>query len=315
MPDFRLHPQTRPAAVALTVGHLPRMLEFYQKLLGLRLHRRAEGLAVLGAGGPDLLYLYEERTARRYRGVSGLYHFAVLLPDRRELARVIARLIQAGYPNAPTDHIMTKTTYLDDPEGNGIELYCESPEDGEFVVDSARFYARRRDGTWSDGREPLDLRALFRHLQPGDDLTAPMPPQTRIGHVHLHVGDLEAAMRFYVDALGFDHKGLMRLFRMGMVSVDGYHHHIGLNTWQGEGAPPAPADAAGLRWFALALPDEAAREAALANLRRHGVSPEPHELGWQVRDPAHNRVVLTVQPEVVVLAAQEEARLKATLMA
>lgn len=293
MSDFRLHPKTRPAAVALTVNNLSRLLDFYQKLLGLRLHRREGSLAVLGAGGPDLLYLYEERTAQRYRGVSGLYHFAVLLPDRRELARAIGRLLQARYPNAPTDHIMTKTTYLDDPEGNGIELYCESPEDGEFVVEGGRFYARRNDGTWSDGREPLDLRALFGHLRPGDDLAASMPPETRIGHVHLHVGNLDAAMRFYHEALGFDDKGLMRAFRMGMVSVDGYHHHIGFNTWQGEGAADAPADAAGLRWFALALPDEAAREAALANLRSHGAQPEPHELGWQTRDPSGNRVVLT----------------------
>ncbi|PJF45306.1 MAG: glyoxalase, partial [Candidatus Thermofonsia Clade 3 bacterium] len=103
--------------------------------------------------------------------------------------------------------------------------------------------------------------ALFAHLRRDDDPRAPAPPETRIGHVHLHVGDLEQAMRFYCDVLGFDNKGLMRVFRMGMASVDGYHHHIGLNTWQGEGAPPAPPDAAGLRWFSLALPDEAAREA------------------------------------------------------
>lgn len=302
MPGFRLHPQTRPAAVALTVVNLSQPLDFYQHLLGLRLHRQENGVAALGAGGSELLYLIEDRNARRYRGTSGLYHFAVLLPDRRELARAIARLIRARYPNAPTDHIMTKTTYLEDPEGNGIELYCESPEDGEFVVDSQRFYARRADGSLSDGRESLDLRALFSHLRPDDDLDAPMPPSTRIGHVHLHVGDLDQAVRFYCDVLGFDNKGLMRLFRMGMASVGGYHHHIGLNTWQGEGAPPAPPDAAGLRWFSLALPDEAAREAVLANVRRHGLTPEPHDLGWQVRDPAGNRVVLTVRSEAAATA-------------
>lgn len=300
MSAFHLDPRTRPAAVALTVVNLSPLLDFYQTLVGLRLHRRENGLAVLGAGGPDLLYLVEDRAARRYRGTSGLYHVAVLFPNRRELARAIARLIQARYPNAPTDHVMTKTTYLDDPEGNGIELYCESPEDGVFVVDGQRFYARWADGRWSDGREPLDLRALFAHLRHDDNLWAPAPPETRIGHVHLHVGNLEQAMRFYGDVLGFDNKGLMRVFRMGMVSVDGYHHHIGLNTWQGEGAPPAPPDAAGLRWFSLALPDEAALEAVLANVRRHELTPEPHEMGWQIRDPSGNRVVLTVNPEVAV---------------
>ena len=308
MTKFRLHPKTRPGAVALTVIDLPRMVDFYQRLLGLRLHARSEDVAVLGAGGPDLLYLYENPNARRYRGVCGLYHFAVLLPDRRELARAIARLLQARHPNAPTDHIMTKTTYLDDPEGNGIELYCESPEDGEFVVDGQRFYARRADGSWSDGREPLDLHALFRHLRPGDDLAAPMPPPTRIGHVHLHVGDLEEAMRFYCDVLGFDDKGLMRLFRMAMVSVDGYHHHIGLNTWQGEGAPPAPPDAAGLRWFSLALPDDAALESVLENVRHHGLTPEPHAFGWQVCDPFNHRIVLTVDPALAAAALQEESQ-------
>jgi len=311
MNAFRLHPKTRPAAVALTVIDLSRTLDFYQRLLGLRLHRRHNGVAVLGAGGPDLLFLYEDRKAQRYRGVCGLYHFAVLLPDRRELARVIARLIQARYPNAPTDHIMTKTTYLDDPEGNGIELYCESPEDGKFVVDGQRFYAQRADGSWSDGREPLDLHALFSHLRPGDDLSAPMPPATRIGHVHLHVGNLDEAVRFYCNVLGFDNKGLMRLFRMAMVSVDGYHHHIGLNTWQGEGALPAPPDATGLRWFSLALPNDAALEAVLENVRRQGLTPEPHEFGWQVDDPCRNRVVLTVNPALVAAAVQEESQREA----
>jgi catechol 2,3-dioxygenase len=292
MADFHLHPKTRPGAVALTVANLARTQDFYQTMLRLRPHRQENGMVVLGAGGPDLLYLYEDRAARRVRGTSGLYHFALLFPDRRELARAIARLIQARYPNAPTDHIMTKTTYLDDPEGNGIELYCESPEDGEWLMDGQRFYARRADGTWSDGREPLDLHALFSHLHAGDDLSAPAPSATRIGHVHLHVGDLMAAMHFYRDVLGFDDKGLLRAFRMGMVAVDGYHHHIGFNTWQGEGAPPARADAAGLRWFTLALPDDAALAAVLANVRRHGLTPEPHVLGWQVRDPSGNCVVL-----------------------
>lgn len=292
MPDFSLPPETIPGSVALTVTDLAHSLDFYQRLLGLRLHRREEGSAALGAGGRDLVLLQENPAARRTRGTTGLYHFAILLPNRRELARLIARLIQSRYPNAPTDHIMTKTTYLNDPDGNGIELYCESPEDGAFVIDGERFYARRADGTLSDGREPLDLQALFAHLQPDDDLAAPMPPETRLGHVHLHVADLEAAMHFYTRILGFDDMGLMRLFRMGMVSVGGYHHHIGLNTWQGEGAPPPPEGAIGLRYYTLLLPDRAALEALRAHLEQAQVSFEANGQGIWVQDPAANKILL-----------------------
>ncbi|MFQ5614383.1 MAG: VOC family protein [Anaerolineae bacterium] len=295
MSEFSIHPQTHIGTVALTVTSLERSLDFYQRLIGFRLHRREENVAFLGAGGPDLLALRENPQARHYRGTCGLYHFAVLFPDRRELARPIARLFNARYLNHPTDHIMTKTTYLDDPDGNGIELYCESPEDGEFVIDGQRFYARRADGSLSDGREPLDLEALFKHLQPGDDLNAPVSAETRIGHMHLHVADLDEAMRFYHNILGFDNKGLMRSFRMGMVSAGGYHHHIGLNTWQGEGAPPPPEDAMGLRWFSILLPDQAALAEVLARVKAAGVKPARHDRGWLVRDPFRNAVVLTVK--------------------
>jgi len=294
MSDFRLPPQTRPGAVALTVASLERMIPFYEQVIGLRVRRREPGRAVLGVDGADLLHLIENPHGRRVRGVTGLYHFALLLPSRRELARAVARLFDLRYPSAPTDHIMTKTTYLDDPEGNGIELYCESPEDGEFVIEGGRFYARRADGSWSDGREPLDLEALFAHLQPGDDLHAPMPTETRIGHVHLHVADLDASRRFYCEILGFDDRGLTRDFRMGMVSVGGYHHHIGYNTWQGEGAPPPPADALGLHWFSLRLPDEAALQALEAHLRvlKVPVRRDDHVL-W-LQDPSANTLRITL---------------------
>ncbi len=302
---FRIHPQTHIGTVALTVTDLNRALDFYQHLMGFQVHRREDRVAYLGAGGPDLLILHENPNARRYRGTCGLYHFAILVPNRGELARVIARLMRARYPNYPTDHIMTKTTYLDDPDGNGIEVYCESPEDGEYVTSGDTFRARRADGTWSNGREPLDLDALFAHLDPEDDLTAPLPRETRIGHVHLHVADLDEAMRFYHGVLGFDNQGVMRRFRMAMVSAGGYHHHIGLNTWQGEGAPPAPSDAVGLRWFSVVLPDESALDEVLARVRASSIVPQPHPHGWVVDDPLGNRVVLTTR--AIWLASRERS--------
>ncbi|MBI4769162.1 MAG: VOC family protein [Chloroflexi bacterium] len=191
---------------------------------------------------------------------------------------------------------MTKTTYLDDPEGNNIELYCESPEDGVFIVNAnGEFYARHADGAPSDGREPLDLEALFSHLTEDDRLDQPVPPETRMGHFHLYVSDLDKTRQFYHDLLGFDDMGMARGFRMGMVSAGGYHHHIGFNTWQGEGAPPPPPDAVGLRWFEIRLPDLAELGKVADRVRQAGIPIEEHDEGLFVSDPSRNGVILTTR--------------------
>src|SRR6188474_2107819 len=201
---YSIHPATRIGYVSLNVANLENQLAFYQQALGFHLHWRDGNKAGLGGGNADLLQLVEQPDYKRYQRVTGLYHFAVLFPDRRELARAIARLFVLKYPNSPTDHIMTKTTYLDDMEGNGIELYTESPEDGTWTMKNGTFETRRADGSWSDGREPL------------------------------HVRDVNEALDFYHGLIGFDIMGNAKNFRMGFVSAGGYHHHIGLNTWQGE---------------------------------------------------------------------------------
>ena len=289
-----IHPDTHPGAVHLNITDLPRSIDFYVNLLGLHLNKQDSSTASLGAGGKDLVVLTENPAAKKYARTTGLYHMAILFPDRRELARVIARLFADRYPNAPTDHINTKTTYLDDPDGNGIELYCESPEDGEFVIENGRFYARRADGSLSDGREPLDLDALFAHLQPDDELRVPAPPQTKIGHVHLHVDNLNEAMRFYHDVLGFDNMGMLTAFRMGMVSAGGYHHHIGFNTWQGEGVPPPPPDTVGLQYYEILLPDRVELDEVVDRVRRAGLQLNALDEGYLLQDPAQNRILLTV---------------------
>ncbi|MEJ5223260.1 MAG: VOC family protein, partial [Anaerolineales bacterium] len=230
MQTVSIHPQTRIGHVSLTVANLENQIRFYTQALGFKLHWRDGNEAGLGAGGMDLLHLLERPGFKRYRRVSGLYHFAVLFPNRRELARALARLYALRYTNYPTDHIMTKTTYLDDLEGNGIELYAESPEDGAWTMANGEFITRRADGSLSDGREPLDVQALFAHLKPDDRLDEPLPPETRIGHVHLHVGNLDDALAFYHGVLGFDLMGRADSMRMAFVSAGGYHHHVGLNT-------------------------------------------------------------------------------------
>jgi catechol 2,3-dioxygenase len=292
-PEFRIDPKTHIGHVSLTVNDLDSQVEFYEKVIGLQVRERGEDSASLGAGRQDILRLTQIPGASRTRGTTGLYHFAILLPDRRELARAIGRLFALRYRNYPTDHIMTKTTYLDDIEGNGIELYTESPEDGAWSMANGDYITRRADGSLSDGREPLDIEALLTHLQPGDRLDDPMPPQTKVGHVHLHVRNIPEAIDFYHGLIGFDVMGVARAFRMGFVSAGGYHHHIGLNTWQGEGAPAPAPNSLGLRYFSVALPDQDALAQVLQRVREAGVPTEPTDAGLLLRDPSHNSVVLT----------------------
>jgi len=293
--QFSIHPQTLIGHVSLTVANLDNQIAFYQQALGFQQHWRDGNRAGLGAGGADLIRLTEQPNVKRYRRVTGLYHFAMVFPNQRELARAVARLFVLKYPNSPTDHIMTKTTYLNDPEGNGIELYAESPEDGSFVIENDDFVTRRADGTLSDGREPLDVDKLFSHLSEDDRLDASLPPETRVGHVHLHVRNVAEAVDFYHGVLGFDVKGLSSTFRAAFVSAGGYHHHLGLNAWQGEGAPPPPADAVGLRHFTVDLPDQRALDEVIARVDAAGLPSNRTEDGLLVHDPSQNGVVLTVK--------------------
>jgi len=293
--EFSIHPATLIGHVSLKVASLDNQIAFYQQALGFVLHWREGNTAALGAGGADLLVLTEFPNFKRYRGVTGLYHFAILFPNRRELARAIARLFELRYPNSPTDHIMTKTTYLNDPEGNGIELYAESPEDGTFVIENNNFVTRRADGSLSDGREPLDVDALFANLKDDDRLDVSLPKETRLGHVHLYMSNVQKAVDFYHGLLGFDVMGLSSTFQAAFVSAGGYHHHIGLNAWQGEGAPPPPSDALGLNYFSVELPDQAALDQVIARIDKAGISANHTEKGLLLYDPSQNGVLLTTR--------------------
>lgn len=294
--EFSIHPATLMGHVSLNVANLENQITFYTQALGFKLHWREGNKAGLGAGGADLLRLTEEPNLKRYRGTTGLYHFAILFPDRKELARAMARLFAIRYQNYPTDHIMTKTTYLDDPEGNGIELYAESPEDGTWSLANGEYITRRKDGSLSNGREPLNVNELFALLDQNDALDQPVPAETRVGHVHLHVRDVDEAVDFYHGVIGFDVMGVAKAFRMGFVSAGGYHHHLGLNTWQGEGAPPPPADAAGLRYFTVELPNQEALDQVFARIDAAAIPSNQTEDGLLVYDPSQNGVMLSLRP-------------------
>jgi catechol 2,3-dioxygenase len=223
----------------------------------------------------------------------GLYHFALLYPNRRELAIAIARLFALRYPNAPTDHIISKTTYLDDAEGQNIELYVRSLEDGFFGTRNGQLVIEHADGTPSDGREALDLDALFSHLAPDDNLDAPPPPDLSLGHVHLYGNNLAAHMHFYRDVLGFTNSTWIPSFRMGDVAPNELPHMIAFNAWLGDDAPPAPPGALGIRYYTIVLPTAAELDRVAERLGQAAMAPEQTPEGLLVRDPAQVGVVLT----------------------
>ena len=277
----------------MTVSDLERQIDFYRTMLGFSVHWKREGRAGLGAGGADLVELVERPGAKRYPKTTGLYHFAVLFPDRKELSRAVARLFAARYPNYPTDHIQTKTTYLTDPEGQEIELYAESPEDGTMGIADGSFFARRSDGSMSDGREPLDLDALFSLLGTDDRLDAGLPAGTKIGHVHLYVRDVTEAVDFYTRVIGFDDMGTSPKFQAAFVSAGGYHHHVGLNSWIGRGSPSAPEGSLGLRHFSIRLPDAGAYAETVRRIADAGVETQASERGLLISDPSRNGILIT----------------------
>jgi len=292
----KLPPATRLGHIHLTVASLDRQIPFYTRVLGFKLHWCTGGEAALGSGSEVLLRLTEETRAHRVQRATGMYHFALLYPSRKELARALARLFALRYPNAPTDHGVSKTTYLDDLEGNNIELYVRSLDDARFEMVAGEVIVRYADGRIGNGRDRLDIEALFRELGPDDPLDLPLSEGTRIGHVHLYAASLQPMMRFYRDVLGFQEGPLWDQFRMGEVGLDTQQPHvIAFNTWKGPGLPAAPIQALGMRYFTIVLPDVDDLQRTLARVQAAGMSAEPTPQGTLVRDPSHIGMILTDQ--------------------
>jgi catechol 2,3-dioxygenase len=274
----KLAPETRLGAVELTVTDLDRSVSFYGDAIGLHTHRREEGRAALGAGGEELLVLVESPEALRAGRHAGLYHFALLHPSRQELARAAARLARTRTPiQGASDHGISEAIYLPDPDGNGIELAADRPK--EQWPDLS---------VMSGGPDPLDLNALLESVA-DEEHPDSVAAETTIGHIHLHLGDLEASTRFYVDVAGFD--VMTYLPSAVFVAAGGYHHHVGFNTWRGPGVPPAPDGVVGLRHFTVVLRDAAELEALRERARVGDVAVEEAADGALLRDPSGNALL------------------------
>lgn len=286
MQTYSIHPDIHLGPIHLTVADLERSVEFYTHMLGFSLLQQETSTAALTVDGTTPLVVLVEQPGARPKPAraTGLYHFAILLPSRVDLARLLYRLADQRYPpQGAADHLVSEALYLADPDGNGIELYRDRP----------RSKWRWREGQVQMATDPLDTQGLLGELQHDSSPWDGLPAETTLGHVHLHVADLAEAERFYREVLGFD---LVARYSSGAIflSAGGYHHHIGANIWAGVGAPPPPTEAAGLRHFTINLPAQTELERFVDHLQDLEIKFEKQVGGIALRDPSENSILVAV---------------------
>jgi catechol 2,3-dioxygenase len=264
----------RLGPVSLMVADLDRSVAWYQRALGLRVQRLDPPTAELGDGETTVLVLHEDATARAAGGHAGLYHYALLYPSREELARAAVRLAVTRTPiQGASDHGTHEAIYLPDADGLGIELAADRPRE---------LWPTPEEEFGRGGPRPLDLEDLLASVA-GEAPTERVAPGLRIGHLHLHVGSIDRGLAFYRDLIGFDVWALLP--SAAFVSAGGYHHHLGFNTWLGEGVPPAPAHTVGLRDWTIELSDASEVAAVRSRLQQAGLATEDLDSGFTARDP------------------------------
>ncbi len=281
MNKFHQSPHVIVGEVNIKVKKMESTVAFYETVIGLKVLSKTAERTVLTADGVTPLVTLEQPAdivplAGRH---SGLYHFALLLPARADLAVFLRHLIETGYRFGAADHYVSEALYITDPEGNGIEIYWDRPStvwkwDNEMVEMATL---------------QLDAKSILA------ESNAPwngLPSGTIMGHIHLHVGDLKQAEHFYNDLLGF--KTVAYYPQAAFMSTGNYHHHIAINMWQGVGAPTPPRNMVGLNWYAVVFPNDSVRQDALSRLEASGIQVAQEADDYMTSDPAGNRIKLVV---------------------
>jgi catechol 2,3-dioxygenase len=278
-----IHSDTTMGSVYLKVSNMERSVKFYREVVGFEILKQTEYTVELTADGQTPLLILEKipnAIVLPRKNTTGLYHFAILVPTRKDLSLAVRNLIKHNIHVGQADHLVSEALYIADPENNGIEIYVDRPRE-EWTYDD--------QGRVQMAVDPIEWQGLIDEA--GDEEWNGLATGTVMGHVHLHVADLRAAEQFYCGILGFNimaHMTNSALF----ISAGGYHHHLGLNVWAGIGAPPPPANAAGLRYYTIMLPNESELESVLTKLRNAEITVEPLEEGWFVQDPSENGILL-----------------------
>jgi len=296
-PTLPLTTKLGPARIAVT--NRDQALFIWRDVVGLELISEDAEALHLGVGGQETkieLITLELGASHPVLDHSlGLYHVAIHVPTRADLAQMAVRALQRRVRISPTDHLVSEAIYLWDHDNNGIEITFETPWRGRIGDADEGVYVRTLDGSPHSGREAIDLDDLLAELGPTPTLQPAMPAGTRIGHIHLHVNDLDRAMAFYRDGIGFGGLFIMRRFGMGDLGLDYTPHAIAFNVWSGPNAKQQPAGHAGLRWFGIVLPDVPALDAMKARLKAISAPFTETNEGLDVKDPAGNLAKVVVE--------------------
>jgi catechol 2,3-dioxygenase len=282
---FVIDAATHIGAVSLRVANLRRSLDYYTRAIGLTVLEQRPLGATLGVGATPLLYLQEQPGALPWMvdNMTGLYHFAILVPTRADLGRWFRHYLPLEFsPPGQGDHIVSEALYLRDPDGHGIEIYADRPRAGWQWT----------DGSVRMGGGPVDVRGLLAEAAAANASWAGMPEGTYLGHMHLQVSDLTEAHDFYCGVLGFEVVAGSIDFGALFVSAGRYHHHIGMNTWHSKGFTAAPSDTVTLQAFSITLPGEQAVHAIAGRLQAAGIAYQRQGNAITTHDPCGNEVVL-----------------------
>lgn len=282
--NFHQKPVTYVGEVGLKVIDINKMKKFYEEIIGFEVISEEPTIVELGVAGKVLLKLEAVKgiTPKQGRRYAGLYHFAILVPTREDLGEILVHLHQNGIQLGSSDHLVSEALYLSDPEGNGIEIYRDRESE---------------QWNWSNGEvlmavDPIDAQGLVEAAQKSSEPWKGMPVATVMGHIHLHVSSLADAENFYVNGLGFEvvtSMGGQALF----LADQKYHHHIGMNVWNGTGIPALPEKTAGLHYYTLIIESEKRNKLA-DNLRSMGTEIVQQDSYWEVKDPSGNLIRLVV---------------------
>jgi len=281
---------TRLGPVHIAVTDRGKALSIWRDVVGLDLISEEGNELRLGAGGKVLIVLETGALRRVVQRTTGLYHVAIHVPKRTDMAQFAVRALQRGVEISPTDHLVSEAIYLWDLDGNGIEITFETPWRGTLGDPESGAYATTKEGRPHSGREPIDLQQMLDELGSNPTLEPRMPAGTRIGHVHVHVNDLHQSMAFYRDGIGFGGLFIIKSFGMGDVGLDYTPHTIAFNIWAGPNAAQAPAGSAGLRWFTIVVPDEKTLDDVRARLTANHFEFGEIGAGIEARDPSGNLV-------------------------